>query len=133
MKERDEALKKIPPNLEGLVKQIQKASKESQGRMNLMDQTMLTKVDKKEMKTALSEKLDDYLFYRAFPKGTAPKDYLKGMIKEDTDLITERVFELVKHWDIKMVTLRKDMNIEGIYKRLDTMIETYRVNDIVET
>jgi len=53
---------------------------------------MLTKVDKKEMKSALSEKLDDYLFYRAFPKGTAPKVYLKVRFREDRDLLIEGVF-----------------------------------------
>lgn len=42
------------------------------------------------------------------------------------------MFELVKHWDVKLVTLRKDLDIEGVYKRLDTMIETYKVTDIVD-
>jgi hypothetical protein len=40
------------------------------------------------MKVALMEKLDEHLYYRAFPRGEAPRDFLKGLIKEQTDEIT---------------------------------------------
>jgi hypothetical protein len=86
---------------------------------------MESKVDKKQFKIDLADKLDSDLFYRAFPRNSNPVDFMKGLIKEQTDEITDRVFEMVKHWDIKLVTLRKDLNIQGVYKRLDTMIEKF--------
>ena len=115
MKERDEALKKIPTNLESMVNSIQKTAKEQSEKMQEIRFSMESKADKKQMKIDMADKLDCNLFYRAFPHGQAPIDFMKGLIKEQTDEITQRVFEMVKHWDIKLVTLRKDLNIQGVY------------------
>ena len=36
---------------------------------------------------------------------------------------------LIQNWDKKFVALRKDMNMDVVWKRLDSMIEAYKVED----
>lgn len=62
-------------------------------------------------------------FYKVFPKSKAPLDHLKLMIKVETEGVSNRVMDLVKLWDQKLVTLRREMNLNAIHKKMRTFAD----------
>ena len=97
--------------------------------MTKLTATVDEKISIKEMRERLEEKVDLSRFQRAFPPDQAPLDFLKGLIKTQTDTVTENIFNVVQGWDNKLVTLRRDIDVKGLYKRVANLAEKYLVDD----
>jgi len=63
--------------------------------MTKLTATVDEKISIKEMRERLEEKVDLSRFKRAFPPDQAPLDFLKGLIKTQTDTVTENIFNVV--------------------------------------
>jgi Skp family chaperone for outer membrane proteins len=127
MKERDEALKKIPPNVQEIIKdmkeRVSKVNKEMTGFNAKLDDKVSTTKLKKDMK----RKMDIEAFQKTFPKDMAPIDFLRGLIYESTHEVQENVKNMMQHWDGKLVQIRKDLDTKIIYKRMESFAEKFQV------
>ena len=87
-----------------------------------------TKLDSEEFHKGLRTKLDIEAFIKVFPTNKTPQETLNTMIQKQTESFNERVLNMVKLWDQKIATLRTELNIKAIYRKLTkfTEHETYK-------
>lgn len=132
MKERDEALKKIPPNVQeiiiGMKGDVAKSNKEMKKLSDFLDD----KVSNNQLKKLMKKKLDVESYQKTFPKDQAPIDFLRGLIYDQTHEVQENVKTMMQHWDTKLVQLRKDLDTKIILKRLESFAEKYEVENNFE-
>jgi len=99
MKQRDEALKRVPSNTHQILKDLNKKMDKTMLHVDKVDEKFAAKIDTEEVDRLLSAKLDCEVFSKVFPVNKAPQDTLKNMIKGETESFNERVMNMVKLWD----------------------------------
>lgn len=120
MKQRDEALKRVPSNTHQILKDLNKKMDQTTKHVDSIDSKFAGKVDKTELVTLLGDKLDNDIFAKVFPMNKQPAEHLKALIKNETESFNERVLNMVKLWDSKIANLRSELNIQSIYRKLGT-------------
>ena len=88
-----------------------------------IDEKFETKIDIDAFNQNLKTKLDTEVFLRVFPLSKSPQETIAALIKKETESFNERVLNMVKLWDQKIATLRSELNIKAIYKKLTKFIE----------
>ena len=61
-----------------------------------------------------------------------PAEHLKSMIKTETEAFNERVLNMVKLWDQKIANLRSELNIQSIYRKLNTFPKKEEVKSQID-
>ena len=54
------------------------------------------------------------------------------MIKNETESFNERVLNMVKLWDQKIANLRSELNIQSIYRKLNTFPKKEEVKSQID-
>ena len=121
MKHRDEALKKIPPNVDKLIKDLNHQMGDNMERMERANEQFTTKVNITDFELQVKRKLDCDVFFRVFPEDISPSETLRNMMKVQSEMLSKRVIEMVKLWDQKICNLRNELNIQGLKARLNKM------------
>lgn len=127
MKERDEALKKIPPNVQEMIKKMKEDVLASNKETKKLSDFLSEKVSNAQLKKLMKKKLDIDQYQKTFPKDQAPIDFLRGLIFDSTHEVQENVKNMMQHWDTKLVQLRKDLDLKIIYKRMEAFAEKFDV------
>lgn len=73
-----------------------------------------------DFQSHLQLKLDLAAFERWFPTKECedPKDFFKGLITKEIDLLQKNILDMVKLWDQKLVKMRSELNITSVVKRI---------------
>ena len=121
MKARDEALKRVPPNCAGVLKEMRQEMKEINQRCDEVEGSFCTLVPKEQFEKDMRKKIDVETFKKVFPDGKSPSDHLKEMIKVETAAFTFEIRNLVKLWDSKITNLRSELNLHGLYRRISKL------------
>ena len=123
MKSRDEALKKVPPNCTQLLKDLNKKCDGNTERVDDMFESLQDKVDSAEFEEEMSKKLNADRFYLMFPKGRTPQDHLKAMISFETSKFNDEIRNTIKLWDQKISNIRSELNIHGLYRKMNKLVD----------
>ena len=87
-------------------------------RINQVDKKFDQKIDTTEVHALLDLKLDRSVYYEVFPRGKSPQEMISKMVKLSTEDFNERILNMIKLWDQKISNLRSELNIQGLYRKL---------------
>ena len=82
MHKRDEALKKVPLNINDTLNAIQQQINRNSDRISAAEIDLKVKVSKAQLETDLRTKLDVTKFTELVPEGTTPKQYFSELLTE---------------------------------------------------
>ena len=129
MKARDEALKRVPPNCAGVLKQMREEMKQLNSRCDDVEGGFSKLVSLEKLQVDMKKKIDVETFRKVFPEGKSPADHLRNMIKNETESFTIEIRNLVKFWDQKITNLRSELNLHGLYLRISKLAKTEQMLD----
>ena len=78
----------------------------------------------------MKTKLDLDHFNKVFPPVRPALETLRQYIKRETETFNDRVLNMVKLWDQKISTLRAELNIQGIYRKLNKFPEKEEIEKV---
>lgn len=99
LKHQNEAVRKIPPNVDKTVRDVQKEIAACVEAVKELGAKFDIKADRDEVKAWIEPKLNSDIYFRLFPPEQPAVDTLKQMIRVHSEALSKRVIEMVKLWD----------------------------------
>ena len=124
MKNRDDALKRVPPNCAKILKEMRQEMKEINQRCDEVEGQFTNLVSVSKYEVDMKKKIDVETFKKVFPNVNSPAEHLRDMIKAETMSFTHEIRNLVKLWDSKITNLRSELNLHGLYRRISKLAKT---------
>ena len=118
--DREEAIKKVPKNMDQIIAELRKHIDEHKKTHHTLNTSLQSKMSVTDFQSHLQLKLDLAAFEKWFPtkEYEDPKDFFKGLITKEIDLLQKNILDMVKLWDQKLVKMRSELNITSVVKRI---------------
>ena len=84
------------------------------------------------MNDLLTSKLDIEIFAKVFPMNKQPSEHLKSLRKQEAANFNDRIVNMIKLWDQKIANLRNELNIQGIYRKLEKFPKKEEVQEKID-